>query len=295
MDRSNRFALLAMFCAIMALEGVMETALADITVDGNLLDWGVTPFSDWTPDLAPGADYVVGNWHNQSFPNGGETFDLEALFVAADENYLYIAIVGSMPETGAQDPYGRNVTYTPGDICLNLDVANEPGTVTGEYGYEYGVRTTGDPAQSDPDGANPGDRKGAVYYLPDWSLPHGQYGFPANGPSTMTAGTYVGAGDLVYVDGDEAYYGAGGGLLEGSSATYIIETALPWGIFDDLMATDHKLFYYTMSCGNDTLKLCSELIPPKQVVPEPATVVFLGTVSALGMVARRRRTRSQAR
>lgn len=64
-------------------------------IDGQLNDWGVTPFTQWTPTA--GTAFVVDNWGDHpgqagSYPHGGETFDLEAAYTASDAGHLYIAI-----------------------------------------------------------------------------------------------------------------------------------------------------------------------------------------------------------
>ena len=266
----------ALTAALFALILFGGIAQADLVIDGDLTDWGVTPFSDWDADLAPNSQQTLGNWHNGSYPYGGENFDAEALYFAADANYLYLAIVQSMPEAGVPDPYGRNIWYTPGDIALNLDIGTEGGTPTGEYGYELGVSTQG-------------ADMGAVYSMPDWTLPQANVGFPVNTPSTIVDGTLVGYGNLVYVSGDAVY----GSQLECWGNTYIIEAALPWDLLGDVQLGDDMLIHYTISCGNDVLDLMTDMpVPTGQVVPEPAALIFVGTVAVFGIASGRRKKNS---
>jgi hypothetical protein len=80
-------------------------------------------------------------------PVGGETNDLEAVYLYQDANDIYIAIVTSVSPTGTGG-------LQPGDLAFNLD--ND--LTTGEYGYEYGVIIS-------PNSQYP---QGSVLYYPHW-------------------------------------------------------------------------------------------------------------------------------
>jgi len=56
-------------------------------------------------------------------PIGGEYFDIEAIYLDEDSNYIYVALVLSTD------------SKTMGDLAMNLDC----NKATGGYGYEYGV------------------------------------------------------------------------------------------------------------------------------------------------------------
>ena len=56
-------------------------------------------------------------------PIGGEYYDIEAMYVDEDANYIYVAMIVSTPSNKI------------GDLGLNLDGIK----TTGGYGYEYGV------------------------------------------------------------------------------------------------------------------------------------------------------------
>ncbi|RKY26607.1 MAG: hypothetical protein DRP79_04590 [Planctomycetota bacterium] len=231
---------------IMSMVSLSASALM-IEADGDLSDWSVAPFSDWEP-ASPSAGWIEENWTGEDpYPWGGETYDVEALYVDTDTEYLYVAVVLSIPEAGADDPYGRPEHYLPGDIALDFD--GDPDT--GEYGYEYGLKAYG-------------DDKGELYWMPDWDLPHGEFGFPENSPSTILSGTLEGAGTVAYVNA---------GDLEGNGTdTFIIEAKVLRSLFahGPLLNGQTISAHYTISCGNDVLETST------LAIPEPVTIIMVG-------------------
>ena len=228
------------------------------TVDGNLSDWGVSPFVSWSPS-SPEVVWDEDNYTGSgAYPNGGEAFDVEALYAEVDSDYLYLALVFSMPQAGVDDPYGRPIHYFPGDIALDLD--NDGST--GEYGYEFGL------------GLNSGN-EGEIFGMPDWSLPNGSVGFPENTPSTIESGTFL--ADALF-----AYTNAGD--LEGNGTdTYVVEAAILLSdIGVEFGAGDSFLVHYTLDCGNDLIEV-EGLITETSSIPEPSTV--MGIAMGLMFVA----------
>lgn len=225
-------------------------------VDGRLGDWGVTPFTHWTP-TTPDTGYVVDNWGSKpgqsgAYPNGGEAFDLEAGYATCDQVNLYVAIVSSMPEGGVNDPYGRPNHILPGDIAMSFN---------GATGYDWGI-------------IGSGSQIGTVIHNPTWSLPDGSIGIPANGPSTSTGGTTIGRGSAVYVDA---------GVLEADhSHTYVIEMAIPWSLLQADGLVHSVQFHYTPTCGNDVLNWSMAVSTP---TPEPASIALVA-VALLGVPLR---------
>ena len=77
-------------------------ASADIMVNGNLSDWGVTPGSQWHNSIGAfeWIEPQVGNDGYVGPGYGGQRFNVEAMYAHADSNYLYYAIVTGFPEAG---------------------------------------------------------------------------------------------------------------------------------------------------------------------------------------------------
>jgi hypothetical protein len=221
------------------------------TVDGDLSDWGVTPFSDWIPNA--NVSYTVANWGDPdpllwgTQPFGGEQLDVEAGYAVVQGDYLFAAIVTSFPESGR---YIYGYLVMPGDLAVDVD---QDGV------YEYAV-------------VGQGSAKGEVYKDPVWTLPHGFLGVPAGGPSTAQpgTGTFMGTGSLVYT--------AGATLPPELGRTYVIEMAVPLSFLGD--GEGWYNLHYTITCGND-------VVAWSVYVPEPASVALLGC-SGLLLLRRRR-------
>ena len=205
----------------LALTTVMLVVMTGIsaadkyTIDGNLSDWGVTPFTDWVPD-APTARYVEENYDGTNpepngHPLGGEYYDIEALYFDADESNAYFAVVTSYPLTG--------------DLGIDLDC----DITTGEYGYEYGINT----------------RKwsinyGKVYYMPDW---YRTVVDPDASPGLIIGGTEVGAATItqIPIDSDNGY------------PNFVIEGKVSRSQIGSPLKDQLSNIHITIWCGNDEI------------------------------------------
>jgi len=222
--------------------------------DGDLSDWGVTPFTHWAPSSAT-ADYTEDNWKHGAdigtgaMPLGGETFDIEAIYFDNKAGFSYFAIVTSMPESGVW-----SANYTMGDLALDID---KDGT------YEYGIKILG-------------PSKGEVCHNPTWT-------FEAGAPNTFTcgSGTVTGSATVAYV---KSPVNESGPL----PATYVIEVAVndtflgspPMGT---MAKTD-----VTMSCGNDVIHLGYDWdLPAFSAAAVPIGIVLFTSAGAY-LAARRR-------
>lgn len=237
-------------------------------VDGLLNDWGVTPFSDWSPNSLT-ADWVGGKaennnggWNNTTGLNGfgGETFDVEAMYFDDFETDIYFAIITSFPQEGV-DAYGTH--FNTGDLGLDL----YPG---GSYGYEYGVKC----------GIN---GFGTLSYLPTWTLPDGNQGWTANAPSEFLGGTSLGTISLIY--SNLGVFTNDNGTINDYS-TYLIEGKIAKSDLEvgAMNIGQQVKLHWTMSCGNDAVDLQGDVDNP---VPEPTTMVLMGA-GLVGISLRKR-------
>jgi hypothetical protein len=223
----------------------------DWKVENNIDDdcvpntWQYGSCVDWTGYNAKGvhieghgtaySDYdepasIVGG-RKYDGPAGGEPYDIEALYFDDTTGYVYFVIVTSMPETGYIDQYGRYTTT--GDLALDLD----RNSGTGEYGYEYGIKTHG-------------PNKGQICYLPKWSLPHSSMGFPSNAPSTMTCN-----GSSSVVTGTASVVYANSGKSDNGRSNYIIEIKARKIYIGAPAKGDLGNLHTTITCGNDEIEI----------------------------------------
>ncbi|MFH0860158.1 MAG: hypothetical protein V1921_03060 [Candidatus Altiarchaeota archaeon] len=144
---------------------------------------------------------------------------------------MYFAIVTSMPELGYTDAWGRHADT--GDLALDLD----RNSGTGEYGYEYGIKTHG-------------SSKGQICYLPDWSLPNSGDGFPASAPSTMSC---TGSESVVKGSAETVY--ANAGSSDNGVSNYIIEIKVPKNLIGSPVQGDIGDLHSTVTCGNDVIEI----------------------------------------
>jgi len=205
------------------------------TIDGDLDDWGVNPADDsWianSPALSVYDDWPDGPTSTGSHHDPGvEQCDIEAMYAADGGEYVYFAIITSMPPEG-YDCEGH--LLIPGDLALNLD--NDD---TGEYGYEYGIKLT-------KDNRTVSGEIGDIFYMPDWEKISPEVAQYVVKFSNMVDGTKTGHAEVVYkLYSDWSF--------DNGASNYVIEMKVPkdaLGISGngtaDLLAT--------VSCTNDAL------------------------------------------
>jgi hypothetical protein len=223
-------------------------------VDGALNDWGVSPFVNWTPSASPTIDWAGGPGETDrggpgntrdlgSF--GGEQFDVEAFYFDDTQDALKFALVTSFPQGGVTED---GIDFRTGDIAIGLN---------GSSVYTLGVKTTGADF-------------GKLYLNPTWSLPNGNVGFPENGFSEFTGGTYLGNTSLVYTNL---------GIDDNGYPNYVVEGSISKSLLPFLAAGDQVELKYAMSCGNDDITINGTVDNP---VPEPASLALFG-LGTLGL------------
>jgi hypothetical protein len=247
---------------VLALLGwaLTSTGRADYIIDGSLSDWGVTPFSDWSPGQ-PSADFTatdnVNLYQAYSYSEG---YDFEAMYFDDSAESFFFAVVTS---------HALGALSASGDLGLDLNgdmTISEHGIVTGlEYAMHVGNGTLGE-----------------VVYDPTWERtqlqdwPDGWQGSPYK----ASGGTVVGSAAVAI-----AYYP---GMEFG---TYILEAAVPRNLFPDGGGNIGDLVgsHLTIWCGNDSINLVGD-IDTNTEVPVPGASLL--SCCGVGLIALLRRYRT---
>jgi hypothetical protein len=198
-------------------------------------------------------------------PAGGEPCDIEALYFDDDAQNMYIAIVTSLSPNGYTDEYSRHTD--PGDIALDIDNKGN----TGNYGYEYGIKTD----------------TGLIRRYPTCTIPTTDFTTskpyklnPSSGSSIGPEGTEAYA-NLKYVKVTNAPEQVNYGSTKRVYENYIIEAKIPKNAIGNPTAGQTSNIHITMGCGNDVI----ELIPVtfKAQIPEFPSIA-LPVAAILGII-----------
>ena len=151
-------------------------------------------------------------------PYGGEPYDVEALYIDEDAEYVYVAIIASVTTDASIEVWS-------GDLAINAD----SNLSTGEYGYEYGVKIP----------------EGTVWRVTDWTS-----GELLNVPVSIADGTQTGNA-TVAMRGLQIYERFGGN----NTTNFILEVAIPrsaLGYPPPVSIVNYSIHYtITRLCGND--------------------------------------------
>lgn len=247
---------------IVGLSLLVATSSATAyVIDGNLADWGVQQngtASDWTPNSQTKAWIVedqTGDLNTRLTPGyGGQAYDVEAMYLSADAQYLYIAMItGHNPLT--TDGSG---SYGPGDFAIDF----------GRNGsYEFGIETLG------------GDKvQGGVYAVTQWGA--GLWGAANEGPTSILNGALLGLADVTYSTTGIANLG-----IYTADKHFVYEARVPTALFGAYWGADSFAVQWTMNCANDSLQL-NAMRP--EIIPTPGTLALL-PLGLIGLSWMRRR------
>ncbi len=254
---------------VLALSVFLLSAYASAyTIDGNLNDWGVTPFSDWIPDTETvdwivednidpdcvnGPDYWPSNWrgidcedwsgytdtgtHIKGSGSSSSPYD-EPVFSeyggiyeqpAGGEHYDIEAMYF---DDDSHKAYFAIVTSMPPGGISDCDPGDLALDLDNDGDYEYGIILTG-------------SGKGKICHNPTWSDPTD---FPSSEPLRITScDDHTGDATVAYTDD---YVSDDNGVNN-----WVIEIAAPKTALGT--PTYHQIsnLHATITCGNDVIEL----------------------------------------
>lgn len=241
----------------------ISTPASAYVIDANLADWGVHQTgsaSDWLPSAqtkAWVAEDQTGGLNSKLTPGyGGQAYDVEAMYLDYDAQYLYLAMVtGHNPLT----PDGGN-SYAPGDFAIDF---GRDGS------YEFGIETLGN-----------GKIQGGVYSVTQWGA--GLWGAANEGPTSILSGNLLGLAQMAYSTSGVGNMGA-----YTADSHFMYEVRIPTSLFTAYWGRDDFNVHWTMNCANDSLQLSATAA---QSIPEPGTLTLfpLGVIG-MAWLARNRR------
>lgn len=252
------------FVSSLLLLAVTSPALAYV-IDASLADWGVRQTgtaSDWQPHAQTKAWVVedqTGGLNARLSPGyGGQAYDVEALYIDYDAQYLYLAMVtGHNPLTP-----NSGGSYAPGDFAIDF---GRDGS------YEFGIATLGS-----------GKVQGGVYRVSQWGA--GLWGAANEGPTSIVSGNLLGLAQLAY-----STTGINNMGVYAADSHFMYELRIPTSLFTVYWGQQDFNVHWTMNCANDSLQLGARA----QTVAEPGTLALfpLGLIG-MGWWARRRPLRT---
>jgi len=240
-------------------------AFAAYTIDGDISDWGATPFTNWASGGT--SDYLEEDDVNFA-PSDPfqERWDIEAMYFDDDADYLYFAVVSS----NAYSSHWARET-----LGFDLD---------GDGFYEYGAAIANTPVG--------GTTQKGFYSVNYWDTYRGvPYSIMNHGTMGPGQATQIGTYDLANANAGEIELDEAGNALN-PRTTYILEGRISRLLFGDIpCGTDIRLHFARVTCVKDYMILKGTCDGACDVIPEPTTMLLLGSglLGLGGMRLRRKR------
>ncbi len=242
----------AAFLTAVVLQGAAVAGVPYV-MDGNLADWGVTPFSDWQPTRSS-VNYVVQNNYNGKGSDAfQECYDIEAMYFDDCPKYIFFAVVSSNSYVNG---------WASEDLALDFS-GKTAAQLLKNGSYKYGADISPLPLET------LSTKK--LYEVKSWnSVTRDGHVFDYS----VKSGTVI---------GEFQVFNHFAGNIEpgvGNKGTYILEGMIDKSIFGDLTCgMTAELLFTRVSCLKDWITVRGTM--DAACVPEPSTMVMLG-LGALG-------------
>ncbi len=227
----------------------------------NYYNFGSTPF-DANNNTSP-IGYPSGVGHRPSpglLGEGGEKFDLEGLFIASDNDYLYVALTNSFGLSSTSTAWGS--TFNMGDVFFGFGGNNNRFAIDVSTGKLMQVTTW-----------NFISNKPGSYY--------GNTSIRARvGAFEVGQGSELGTANQIMTSCDNLEHNH---LTPGNGNTYVFEWRFNRSLVSSWDGASELFFHATLGCGNDLVE------KPYMAIPEPGTMILLGLgLFGAGLIARRK-------
>jgi hypothetical protein len=227
----------------------------------NHYNFAASPF-DGDNNTAP-IEYPYGVGYLPSPGNlgeGGEHFDLEGMFIALDNDYLYVGLTKSFGMSAYSSSWGTS--FNQGDIFF--------GSIANKNAYAIDVSSGNLVSVSSWDYIN--NKPGSYYGVSSIRNRIGAF--------EMRTGSVLGGTNqmMTFWQGLET-----NPLAPGNGNTYVMEWKINRSSIVGWDGMSNLFFHTTLGCGND---LIERTFTP---IPEPATMFLLGLgLFGAGLIVRRK-------